>query len=190
MAKVHTCVPNAYCMKGPAVRPGQLLTQMGSAQKTNTLYEIHCSLYWCPKGPALARLLKKNLSCQISFCPNEELLLLGQAGSRQWQRHQDSISLPSPNIVVQVIVLPVAVLTHWFILMTALVVRSLWPPVLPPSLFADQSSYTSLLGVLSSALGLCNCTSASRHFSGLTPRIQFSLEYYNPRKVFPDNLIK
>ena len=56
-----------------------------------------------------------------------------------------------------------------------------------PHLLTD--SITTDFDVLSSALGLCNCTFPSLSLRGYLPQVQFLLEHHNPKKTFPDHLI-
>lgn len=98
-----------------------------------------------------------------------------------------------PTFVVWVAGYSVAVLTYCFIFRTPLVVRPLWPHLLPPSPFAyplelHQPSWCS---VLSDGLWQVYFypNTPPLVFSGLTPWVQFLLKYHNPRKTFPYNLI-
>lgn len=78
-----------------------------------------------PNGPVRARPLKENLSCQISFRPKNFYSLVKADSTDNDKDSRTPFPRDPLTFGVQVTGFPVAVLTHWFNFMTALVVRSL-----------------------------------------------------------------
>lgn len=114
IAEVRTHVSNAYCMKGPAVGPDPLLTQVGSAQEVNTLYETQCGPLLSPRWTGAVK-----SSQGKGQWPNS--LLSKHRALTAWSRHMDmdhgkDTRAPFPNIcylltfVEWVVGYPVAVL--------------------------------------------------------------------------------